>query len=219
MSRELDFRKFDNSMELIKDSYNAMYKTYATNSPAGESMIAALKEMKNNWRSFKGYQIVNKLSKDVASALNDGSIKVLKNYGAMRDTMRSLAKQEGHTLIVGNIGAKKYDPVNQADYTEQKIVQHPKEYERSKSAFISGKDDVFKQLDKMIDITSSDAKFGYVNDEGANPREAMHSALVSIKESLSAATTGYTTTAENAWRDDRVALQGIEAEGAASMEH
>lgn len=216
--RELDFGKFDNSMETIKDAYTDMYKTYAV-SPRGESGVrASIDIMKTGWKSVNGYKALNKLSKEVADALDKGSDSILKCYGNMKDTMRIYAKKEGHPLLVGSIGAKKYEPVNQANYGEKDpIHQDEKKVRMGKSSFVSGINQIIGDLDRMIEITESDAKFGYTDDGGVNPRQAMHDALVRVKTGLKTAVDNYTNTFSTAWEEDENTAKAILAEGASDM--
>lgn len=216
--RELDFRKFDNSMETIKEAYVDMYKTYAISAKGQAGVKQSINDMKNGWKSVNGYKALNKLSEDVANALDKGSDSILKCYGNMKDTMRIYAKKEGHPLIVGSIGAKKYESVNQADYDEKSpIYQDDATVTAGKKAFVSGINEIIRDLDRMIEITETDAKFGYTDDGGANPRQAMHDALVRIKGGLKDAVDNYTNTFSVAWDEDKKSSEAILAEGASDM--
>lgn len=197
---ELDFAKFKASMALIRQKYDDMYKCYSSGGN-GLSIISGLDLIRRGWNSEYGYVAVNNFGTRIASSMNKGTESIFKCYTRMQTTMQYFAKTERQGLNVPDIGVKNY-VFNRKQYSDQKIHIDPNKAKNGADAIGHQYFRIQADIQAMIDQTASDAKFGFKNDGGENPRAAMHDALVAIKDGLDDALRHYKQYHEEHFQED-----------------
>lgn len=179
---------FKTAMGVIQAEYGSLGSSY-------HAVIGATDQMKKDWHTPKGYEKVNDLRNKVANALTVVGNAILNNYGEMSRSAKEWAREEKVLLNVPPIANKtKFDKAeDKMGETEDAHIDDAKLLDDA-AKFKTAKESIYNHLQKMIDQTASNDKFGYTSTTSSDPRAAMHKSLTNAKSTIE--------TAVNAWEKE-----------------